>query len=300
MERGIVLYNQNRTRAARSYLEVAAQAGDSQAQFYLGEALRKNNRFMTREALQWLEASAQQGNSYAMIRLGRMGESLCSIMENCPEGSRPNEEWLKVAYELNETKSEQGDAEAMYLMFRLTSEVSWLERAAEAGHGLSQHLLADLIKNGLGTYWWPGSRQQDVERWYKASAESGYPPGMLSHALILMNKGDLTGYQHWAEEVAKTGYVSGVFEFGMLLVDPLHREFQQDLVKGYGVLSLLLELDGGGYLNKRFIEKRLPPIAAQMTPEQLDQALEYAEEWKSSHPPLSFFSQKLHPLDTLF
>ena len=65
-----------------------------------------------------------------------------------------------------------------------------------------------------------------------------------------------------------------------------------DLIKGYGLLSLLLELDGGGNLG-RFASEKLTVVAAKMTPEQIKQALKFAEEWKATHPPVSYFPDKL-------
>jgi hypothetical protein len=55
---------------------------------------------------------------------------------------------------------------------------------------------------------------------------------------------------------------------------------------------LLLELDGGGDA-KIYAEDVLPEIGAKMTPEQIEEAKAFAEEWKASHPPLSFFPDKL-------
>ncbi len=63
-------------------------------------------------------------------------------------------------------------------------------------------------------------------------------------------------------------------------------------MKGYGLISLLLELDGGGGA-KEYAEDILPEIAAKMTPEQIEQAKTFAQEWKATHPPLSYFPEKL-------
>ncbi|WP_235801924.1 hypothetical protein [Halopseudomonas pelagia] len=119
-ERGSILYHQFKAISAEPYLTIAAEAGDSESQFLLAEALRKNNRYMTKEAYHWLEEAARQGNSYAMIRLGRSSDGLCSVMGNCPEGSKTPEQWLDEARQLNEPKAAQGDAEAMYLMYQIT------------------------------------------------------------------------------------------------------------------------------------------------------------------------------------
>ena len=65
-----------------------------------------------------------------------------------------------------------------------------------------------------------------------------------------------------------------------------------DLVASYGLMSLLLELDGGGDMLP-LAKDELPRIAAQMTPEQIKQAEAFAKEWKATHPPLSYFPEKL-------
>ncbi|MBL4610115.1 MAG: sel1 repeat family protein [Pseudomonas sp.] len=299
-ERGSTLYHQFKAISAEPYLTIAAEAGDSESQFLLAEALRKNNRYMTKEAYHWLEKAAGQGNTYAMIRLGRRDEGLCSVMANCPDGSKTPEQWLAEARRLNEPKAAQGDAEAMYLMYQITFDIDWIEKAAKAGHSLAQYWLAVAIEQGRGFYWWPGSRQEEVEKWYKASAEGGYPLSMQDYALLLLSKDDYTGYQYWTERAAETGYANAVFNLGLgisLMADDYG--YEQDLVKGYGVLSLLLELDGGGGMADKAARNQ-ERLQDQMTAEQLEQAREFAAEWKATHPPLSFFKQKLHPSDTLF
>lgn len=295
---GITLFNQYRT--AEPLLRIAAEAGDAESQFYLGEELRLRDRFMTKEVVHWLEAAAQQGHSYAMIRLGHSGDSLCAVVGNCPEGSKTPEQWLAEARQLNESKAAQGDAEAMYLMYQITFDVEWIEKAAEAGHDLAQYWWAVAIKQGEGFYWWPGSRQEAVEKWYKASAEGGYPLSMQDYALLLLSKDDYTGYQYWTERAAEAGYANAVFNLGLgvsLMADDYG--YEQDLVKGYGVLSLLLELDGGGGMADKAARNQ-ERLEDQMTAEQLEKAHEFVTEWKATHPPLSFFKQKLHPSDTLF
>ena len=46
---GIILFNQYRT--AEPQLRIAAEAGDAESQFYLGEELRLRDRFMTKEVV---------------------------------------------------------------------------------------------------------------------------------------------------------------------------------------------------------------------------------------------------------
>ncbi len=290
-ERGIVLFNQYRVSGPD--LIVAAEAGDADSQFYLAEELRQLNRFMTRDAQRWLEAAARQGHIYSMIRLARSEANLCSAVATCLEGSRTPNEWYQQAYDATLPLAEQGDPEALFQMYKLTREVEWRARAAEAGHAEAQYWLAFYIEEGAGTYWWPNSRQKEVERWFKASAEGGYPAGMMQYAGFLSEEGDEAGYLYWVEKAARTGSASGLYNYAMFFI----RGQQQDLVKGYGLMSLFLEMDGGGYPNKTVAERRLSSITTQMTPEQIERALEFAEEWKAAHPPLSYFPHILYELD---
>jgi uncharacterized protein len=175
-ERGIALHNQY--RVSNSYLRIAAEAGDAEAQFFLGEELRQLSRFMTREAQQWVEAAANQGHIYAMIRLSRSGANLCAVAGNCPEGSKTPREWWQQAHDLTLPRAEQGDPEALFMMYKLTGDVQWRIKTVEAGHAQAQYLHAGFVNEGLGFYWLASSRRAEVERLYKASAEGGYPPGM--------------------------------------------------------------------------------------------------------------------------
>src|SRR5688572_15998516 len=69
--RGLILYNQYKAVTATPFLTVAAEAGDYEAQYYLGESFRRKNHYMNPEARKWYEASAAQGDLYAMRGRGR-------------------------------------------------------------------------------------------------------------------------------------------------------------------------------------------------------------------------------------
>ncbi len=294
-ERGIALFNQYRESGPD--LRIAAEAGDAESQFYLAEELRQLNRFITPEAQQWLEAAAAQGYIYAMIRLARSGGNLCAVVGNCPEGNRTPNEWLQYAHEVALPLAEQGDPEAMLQMYRISSDTKWLVNAAEAGHAEAQYLQAISIRKGSGFYWWPGDREKDAERWFEVSALNGHPLSMMRHAAVLIVEGDNAGYRYWLEKAAATGYASAVFGLGIYSAhEPEKADIELDLVKGYALVTMLLELDGGGSI-KSSAESVLPSIEIKMTPEQVEQALEFAEEWKSTHPPLSFFPQMLNSMD---
>ncbi|MHC8339429.1 hypothetical protein [Pseudomonas sp. HLT2-19-2] len=68
--------------------------------------------------------------------------------------------------------------------------------------------------------------------------------------------------------------------------------FPVDFVKSYALLSLFLELDGGGGA-KEDAEYVISKIEEKLNQAQLDEADRFASNWKKTHPALSFFPFKL-------
>ena len=117
-DRGIALYKQSDWYDSQPLLQTAAEAGDRQAQYYLGEAIRLSKRYTTMEAKKWYEAAAEQGDLYSMLRLSNKGD-LCKYMGTCNEksGADWRQQALKIAYE----RAEKGDAEAMTVLYTACS-----------------------------------------------------------------------------------------------------------------------------------------------------------------------------------
>lgn len=98
---------------------------------------------------------------------------------------------------------------------------------------------------------------------------------------------------YWYEKAAEAGYAHAVFGSGSYLSEtPSELGFPYEPVKAYALLSTLLELDGGGGLHE-YAEELLPTIAEKLTPEQIEQANKISKQWKATHPPLSYFPEKL-------
>jgi TPR repeat protein len=289
---GITFYNQYKAVSATPFLTIAAEAGDHEAQYYLGESLRRKNRYMNPEARKWYEASAAQGDLYAMIQLGRSEKDLCTFSNDCPPDQKKPIEWLNQAKNIAIPKANQGDAEAMYILYELTLDDTWLEKAAMAGNALAQYWMGVGYQQGEG-FFLPWKRGEAVAKWFKASAEGGYPKSMMEYAAILFESGDIEGFRHWNEQAALTGYADTVYGYGSYIAhEPDTYGFPLDIIKGYALVYLLSELDGGGGMQVN-IEYKLPLITAKMTPEQIIEAKEFAKKWKATHPPLSFFPDKL-------
>ena len=289
---GVILYNQYKTTSAISFLTIAAEAGDAEAQYYLGEALRAKNHYMNIAARKWYEASAGQNYLYAMVQLGRIEHDLCDISNDCPASQKAPIDWLNQAKKLAQEKANAGDAEAMYIMYEITLDDNWLERSATSGNALAQYWLATSLKQGEG-FLLPWKRSEAVEKWYKLSAEGGNPRSMMELAALLFEKGDIEGFRHWNEQAAVSGYAESIYGYGSYLAhEPDTYGFPYDPVKGYSLIFSLSSLDGGGGMQEN-VKYKLPLIASKLTPSQILEAKEQSKKWISIHPPLSFFPDKL-------
>lgn len=211
--KGLILYNQYKSVSATPFLTVTAEGGDHEAQYYLGESLRRKNHYMNPEARKWYEASTAQGDLYAMIQLGRSEKNLCTFSDDCPPDQKDPIEWLNQAKNIATPKANQGDAEAMYILYELTLDDAWLEKAAMAGNALAQYWMGVGFRQGEG-FFLPWRREEAVAKWFKASAEGGYPKSMMEYAAILFESGDVEGFRHWNEQAALAGYAETVYGYG--------------------------------------------------------------------------------------
>lgn len=290
---GIILYNQFKFDTASPILEEEAQSGNMESQYYLGEALRKRNRHMTPEAQHWYETAAMNGSIYAMIQLGRKNSDLCKIMDNCPTSSKTPAQWLAHARDLALVKANSGDAESLFLMYEITLNDEWLEKSANAGYPLAQYWMAVSERQGKGFFFIPGKRDKSVRNWLKLSSEGGYSKAMNAYLEILYEDGNMESVRHWLEVAAETGDQEAVSNYGAYISHtPDKVGYPLDLVKGYALFTLLKELDGNGGV-REYAEQKIEKIAEKMTPGQIEKSKSVAEEWKKTHPPLSFFPEKL-------
>jgi len=291
--KGVALYNQLKIDAAIEQLTSEAASGNTESQYYLAEAIRKKNRYMAPEAQQWYETAAEKNNVYAMIQLGRFKNDFCQKIGNCPPSKKTQAEWLINAKKITQPKAMNGDPESLYLMYEITLDRAWLEKSATAGFALAQYWMAVSERQGEGFFLIPGKRDASVKKWLLLSSEGGYPKAMMDYLEILHKEGDTESIRHWLELAAETGYQAAVSSYGAYISHtPDKVGYPMDIVKGYALYSLLKELDGGGGI-KRFVEKKLDSIAEKMTPEQIEKSKVVAEQWKATHPPLSFFPDKL-------
>jgi TPR repeat protein len=291
--KGITLYNQLNIDSAIQELTREATSGNVESQYYLGEALRKKNRHMTPEAQQWYESAAENNNIYAMIQLGRAKNDLCIKMGNCPPNKKSQAEWFARAKELALPKARDGDPESLYLMYEITLNREWLEKSANAGYSLAQYWMAVSERQGEGFFLMPGKRDESVKKWLLLSSEGGYPKAMMDYLQILFQEGDTEGLRHWLVIAAETGDQAAISNYGAYIAhSPDKIGYPLDLVKGYALYSLLKELEDNGGIG-RYVERKSDEIREKMTPKQIEESKIAAKEWRETHPPLSFFPEKL-------
>ena len=261
-ERGITLYNQHKAISAEPYLEIAASAGEREAQYYLAEALRLNNRHMTKDAHNWYTAAAEQGDLYAMRRLSSMQSDLCIAMGNCPKGVMSAEDWHNKLLSTATPLAEKGDVEAMYLLYHATNDLEWLEKSAATGYAHAQFWLALRYTEGKKSFLFPWERHEAIDDLFRKSAEGGDPKGISEYYDRLLKEKKLEPARYWLKKGAETGYTVPFFEYAYFLSDPNNPlNLPVDLVASYGLMSLLLELDGGGDMLP-LAKDALPRIAA--------------------------------------
>ena len=121
-------------------LEPAAEAGDAEAQFYMG-TLRAHGAGLPRDygaSLEWYRRAAEQGHAGAQFAIGLL------YHDGAGGGAIPRD-----------------PAEAAI----------WLTRAAEGGNAMAQHLLGRMYRRGSGV---PKDQAQAV-KWSLAAARRGVP-----------------------------------------------------------------------------------------------------------------------------
>ncbi|WP_010628818.1 tetratricopeptide repeat protein [Halomonas sp. KM-1] len=289
---GMRLYNIGHSTAALPYLQQAAEAGDVDAMYYMGEAERRQHMLgLTRAAMAWYLQAAEQGDVHAMLQLFRGGA--CTAGDRCPEGY---EDWHHAALAVAQPKAEAGDPNAMLLMFDIYRMFDqsrrageWLERAAEAGQPEAQTILGGRILDGRGWYLTNDRRLQAAKQWFRRAAEQGYVPAMERLSRVL---GDLEAYDeawNWIKEGSNNGSYDARLGIAMCYLEPEDDPVyscEEDVIEGWAVLHAIdIETQGAGQIRGA---KRL--FRDLLTDDQVKQAEALAEEkWVGREPPLSHF-----------
>ena len=284
-DKGLALYQQSDWYDSQPLLQIAAEAGDNEAQYYLGEAIRLSNRYMTPDAAKWYTAAANQGNLYAMLRLSN-AQDLCTFLTNCAHDAA---KWKEKVLEQGRQRAEQGDTTAMIALYMAGQGLEWLEKAADSGDHYAQFTLAGFYGDGAGWFIVPGRREETIKQLLKSAAESGFPLAMMHYLEYLSEEKDSEEICTWITRSAEGGYINGVYGLAAHLAHmPPRFGFPKDLIKAYGLFYLLSQLKGGGGAAQD-AQYALDEVRPLMKEHEIAQAIQFAKEWEATHPPLSYF-----------
>ncbi|WP_136253112.1 tetratricopeptide repeat protein [Onishia niordana] len=297
-DEGMRLYNISHSTAALPYLKKAANAGDVESMYYMGEAERRQRMMsMTRAALDWYLKAAEHGEPYAMLRLWSGGA--CVAGDYCPEDA---EGWREKARNEQLPLAEEGDAEAMLALHYIYGALDdsdegneWLEKAAEAGSPEAQDRLAKLIQDGYGFYWSDGSRLEAAEKLARDAANQGYVPAMHTLSGTLSDKGQEKESWEWLVKASEDGSRGARLKIGWCYLNPEEYGSEgggcfvdQDVMKGWSILYAIDE-----EVDDNTAESIMSRNRSLLSYDQRQQAEETAEdEWLNHGPPLSKFPPK--------
>nr|WP_225884868.1 tetratricopeptide repeat protein [Halomonas elongata] len=288
-DEGMRLWGQHEWIKMQPYLEKAAEAGDVEAMYYLGEATRLLGRGLTEEAMDWYLKAAEQGDPYAMLRLFEGGA--CIAGDECPEDA---EGWREKALAETLPRAEAGDTDAMlalYHVYRLMDDrgegVDWLEKAAKAGNPEAQTRLGMNIRGGQGWYFLESRRLEAAEEWFRKAAEQGYVPAMDALSAVISNLERYDEAWEWTVKSSEGGDLNGRKWLANCYLDPDDAprcNTEKKPVIGWAILYAINE-EVGGPSSERSMRLRRD----QVTDEQREEAKSIADEWLHKQPPLSNF-----------
>ncbi|MCK2184369.1 tetratricopeptide repeat protein [Halomonas getboli] len=277
------------------YLEKAAEAGDVESMYYLGEANRLLARGLSHEAMDWYLQAAGHDDPYSMLRLWSGGA--CVAGGECPED---DEGWREKARDEQLPLAEDGDTDAMLALYYIYGALDdrdegheWLEKSAEAGNPEAQDRLAKMIRDGYGFYWSEESRLEDAEKLARQAAEQGYVPAMRTVSSMLEEQGKEQESWEWEVKVSGAGMLDARFGVAWCYLNPdTFQEFggsqcgvERNPVKGWAILYAMRE-EAGDHYPKSLMERNRDLL----TYEQRQEAEALAEEkWLNHGPPLSKF-----------
>ena len=282
-------------------LEIAAESGDVEAMYYLGEANRLLSRGLSQAALDWYYQAAQHGEPYAMLRLFDGGA--CELGDVCPENG---DDWPQAALELTLPKAEAGDPEAMSVLYDIyfyveepdeEKAMDWLLRAAEAGHVESMNLLGNIARNDEESYANDVERLEAAEPWFRQAAEAGYTPAMNNLASVLNHLDQPEEAWEWITKASEAGHINGRGWLAACHIAPneegrslCRAAPEPNPAEGWAIfLAINQEVPGTSS------ENALRAYHDSVTPEQREEGERMMDEWLNLEPPLSYFPEKFGP-----
>ncbi|CEP35148.1 Putative uncharacterized protein [Halomonas sp. R57-5] len=284
-DEGMRLYNALQREESIPYLEIAAEAGDIDAMFYLGKASHSQ---------EWYYRAAQQGELYSMLLL----HDACEKQQLCPDDG---DDWVEAAIADALPLAEAGNTNAMFALYPLYATRGydaepqyWLEKAAEAGNVEAQFKLAGRVRDGRAGYPDDTERLNAAEQLYRRAAEAGYPRAMSSLARFLHDQGHDDEAWQWMVRASEAGHINARQWLAYCYIEPDEEkngmcQTERNPAKGWAILLAVNEEAPNIH-----IENALSYFgdSDEITPEQREEGERMMEEWLNREPPLSYFPMK--------
>lgn len=223
--------------------------------------------------------AANQGDVQAMFQLARQANHSAQGLTQAQWQARL------------QTKAEQGDSEAMRMLWLLDDDLGWLKQSAEAGNAMARWQLARQYQAGRSLFWF-GKRQEAIATQLRLAAMANLPQAQVDYAALLAARGEFDQARGWYVKAAEQGHVAAVAGYAYMLETGGPYRVQKDLVKAYALNVQLLALGSGSDL-RRNAEYSLESLGYEMTALQLEQARQLADEWRRTHPPLRVAEERL-------
>ncbi|MCE8027409.1 sel1 repeat family protein [Halomonas daqingensis] len=295
-DEGMRLWGIHQWIKMQPYLEQAAEHGDVESMYYLGEANRLLSRGLSLAALEWYHRAAQAGEPYAMLRL--YDGSACELGDVCPEEGN---DWREAALVATLPKAEAGDADAMGALYDIYTyldqhdeAMEWLLRSAEAGNLDSMNWLGQLARDDEENYATETERLAAAAEWYRKAAEAGYAPAMSNLAVVLSHLESHEEAWAWMAKASEAGHVNGRRWVVACHIVPeeegrdiCHSAPNPDPAKGWAIMLAIVE-----ELPESYSAATIERFKENVTPEQREEGERMMEEWLNREPPLSYFPDK--------
>ena len=251
----------SRYRKRFERLRADAENGDIEAQFEFGRRMARIPDFSAEtfvEAAGWFAKAAEQGHADAQFELGSLYVNGTGVQKDINEAAK----WIRKAAEQGHAEA-QRDLGQMYeagdgVPEDLAEAARWHLKAAEQGSSLAQESIGWLYAEGHGV----PQDYAEAAKWFHKLVELGFADPVILD---------------WIQETSHQGVPEAQYLLGLMSKDG-YGGLTQNNVKAY----MWLRIAAAGLLGEKRdrVTNSINLVASQMTPEQISQAEQLAQEWR--------------------
>jgi len=223
-------------KAAADKLKEAAEQGDAESQFKLGQC-HQNGRGVKQDdakAAQWYRKAAEQRHAGAQFKLGQCYQNGEGVKQDDAEAAK----WYRKAAKQGQPDAEFNLGECYYaghgVVQNYSQAANWYRKAAEQGHVGGQFKLAECLFTGSGKT----RNEEDAVQWYRKAAEKGHAGAQFKLAECCLKGSGVTRDEanavKWYHKAAEQGHTEAKFILAECLSTGWGVEAnKQDAVKWY-------------------------------------------------------------------